>query len=1101
MLQSKRLSYLLVSILFIIFLFSSQPLFSQYFNVYRADASEYPTVKLFYNVHNGYLAVKEDKINFEDFSVKENGIDMQLFENLTQNLIRKCEYLEEGIPVSVAFVLDASATMKDPVSSGSGIKFDHAKEAAKLMADSINFEGGSEAAIVGFTSKVIYNNGWYSNRQELKDSIDRMVIGTTTDFNEVFESVSGKNGAKKDGAFKLFESAKENTRRIIIFLSDGKHESVGDPFRYEEFIQTSIENRITVFAVTFSGENYNDLRELSLRTGGDYFQPQSGYQLKEIYKQLFVELSSGKDKCWLEYTSPIACLTGNNTNEVVVEYSGLNEVLSSTVTYEPPVEKLKYIEAEKSLISFEKTPDKSRVIKVTSVNYAADVSFSVEPDDGNFELPAPMTFLKDKQASLIVKYLGVNPGAKEYDFIINGECPSPEIKLVICGGDAKSEHDFGDVSITSGSEQIVTLTNNGFNSISGILRLGGIDASKFSIKAGFESFDIGPGESHPARITFSPDIEGKIYKAWLKFDSDECGETQVDLIGNGVDQVLEFTVNPNPFGKQRVGSVSSEKEILIENIGTKDVVVENIKFADGSYNDNFQFSVDPLLDLPITLTSGQTHPIRVQFIPQNDNGIVYTDIVVRDETGIEVEGRLTGIGILPQIDADDRDFGQYNVGVSSPVQNVVIKNESKTEDLLIDKLTINNNPDGDFEFATGQVVNNLTVAMEDEINVDIIFTPQSGGSRSATLDIVHNAVVGDISGRDTYSVDLSGEGIGGAEVITLNPSTIECGTNKSILTVNNPTGNSIDVDLIIEENTSSAFSFDENSLVESKTITVNGAKEELNVYLIGGSEIGNPSAKITASSDGLGSDSEIINAIRRFDLKMEIANKTELTEGIYAPGSEMTIKFSTDVFSANLLAEANNFDLLIKANPEQMILPVGGESATISGVEIALVTPQEGREFRFSLDKSNLVGDKISGEITFNTLLFNIKKDEISAKLEFPEGPCVNSKEDAFEINIENCISEFRGGLLFDETGVSQIAPNPVGDAFTVNYAVGIDGEPTEIILYDSYGNLVIDIYSGLHEKGFFQTNVSTKNISNGQYFLIFNSGARHNIQKVMILK
>ncbi len=478
MLQSKLL------VLFSILLFTYTPAQSQYFNIYRADVGDYPKIKLFYNAHNGYYAVEEDDIEFSDFTLRDDGVDMALFEDGKQNLVRICEYLPEGIPISVVFMLDRSYSMGEPVAVGPGVKIDLAKEAAKKMLDSINFDGGSEAAVIGFSGKVTHNAGWKTTRQELKDSIDRIKIGTTTDFNEAFDSEEGKDGAFNDGAFQLFDDAKENTRRIIIFISDGKHESAVIPFRYEEFIQTSIEKRVTVFAVTFSGELNQDLRELSQRTGGQYFRPYSGSALDEIYRQLFAEVSSGAEKCWLEYTAPLACLAENNTKEIVVDYTGLNQPYSSTITYQAPEEKLKYLEVLDSEIIFEDAPNVSKSIKVTSHNSSMSVSFSIYPDDGNFELPPPATLSKDFQANLFIKYLGINPGPKEYDFMINGDCPSPEIKLKICGGTAPANYDFGDVSITASSEQTVAFTNDGFNSISGVVRLGGVDKDRFAVKAG-----------------------------------------------------------------------------------------------------------------------------------------------------------------------------------------------------------------------------------------------------------------------------------------------------------------------------------------------------------------------------------------------------------------------------------------------------------------------------------------------------------------------------------------------------------------------------------------------------------------------------------------
>ncbi len=548
---------------------------------------------------------------------------------------------------------------------------------------------------------------------------------------------------------------------------------------------------------------------------------------------------------------------------------------------------------------------------------------------------------------------------------------------------------------------------------------------------------------------------------------------------------------------QRVKSLSEIKEVFVTNTGDKEVVIENIRFSDSS-NPDFEFTTDPNIALPATIQSNETHSIFVRFSPQTE-GEKSIYIIVTDENDTEVQGELTGAGTLPQIYAEDKDFGSSDVNQAAPSQSIIISNDSQSEDLFIESIEITGTDASDFVFATTQTTTNLTIPQSGSISVEIIFTPSSSANKLASLDMIHNAVEGDISERVTYSVNLTGTGLA-SESLSLEPATMGCEIATSILTVHNPTGNSITVDLEIWDDTDNAFSFDENNLVVTKTITVSGEKEDLNVYLIGGGSSNNLSAQITASSQGLENASIIVQAERRDDIAMNITNKGELTEKVFLPNSTFSLQFDSDIFSESSQNDLSDFDLVISINPEQLILPIDARYVSILGNQVPLDS-RNGGELIFKLDKGDLSNDKITGEITFNTLLTNIDRDEIITVLEFPSDICLSSTEDRISLNVENCISQFRGGLTFDNTDLERIAPSPVGDMLSLHYSIGIDGIYTEINLYDSFGSLVENIYSGSHEEGYFNRSISTQKMHNGIYFLVFESGSKRTSQNLIILK
>jgi hypothetical protein len=83
---------------------------------------------------------------------------------------------------------------------------------------------------------------------------------------------------------------------------------------------------------------------------------------------------------------------------------------------------------------------------------------------------------------------------------------------------------------------------------------------------------------------------------------------------------------------------------------------------------------------------------------------------------------------------------------------------------------------------------------------------------------------------------------------------------------------------------------------------------------------------------------------------------------------------------------------------------------------------------------------------------------------------------------------------------MQEITPNPASSEFELNIGLGLDA-PTKVQIYDAMGGLVKTIVNKEMDKGEYELNVSTSNISNGVYFIRLESGPFTRVKKLVINK
>ncbi len=282
--------------------------------------------------------------------------------------------------------------------------------------------------------------------------------------------------------------------------------------------------------------------------------------------------------------------------------------------------------------------------------------------------------------------------------------------------------------------------------------------------------DLAPGEQRPLAISFRP-TEAKAYRASVVMRSAEgCPDLNLELVGEGVDQVLSW--NPRTLDGQhlRVGT-SAVHELQFRNDGAREVVLTELLVTP---SDEFGIVAVPgtevtrLVVPPATRDawSGEWRPgwasVRVFFRPAA-TGAREGALTFRTNLALKPEGniRLRCVGVGPDIQllpAGTLDFGKvayFEGGQPAQLQlrRFTIRNEGITSpqpdaesNLRLGTITVTPlNADtvpseftvilpSDYDAASGLVA----AAGRNMIRPAVRLAPQSVGSKRARVEIASN---------------------------------------------------------------------------------------------------------------------------------------------------------------------------------------------------------------------------------------------------------------------------------------------------------------------------------------------------------------------------
>jgi hypothetical protein len=216
--------------------------------------------------------------------------------------------------------------------------------------------------------------------------------------------------------------------------------------------------------------------------------------------------------------------------------------------------------------------------------------------------------------------------------------------------------DYGDVTVTSSSSQVFTISNTGTEDLvitDGVLS----DETNFSIDSNggtnpcgdVEPLTIGALDNCTVSVAFSPQSVGA-FTATITVTSNDTTNSPliIDLAGNGVSGPapnLAVTPASVDFGEVNVGDTPAV-EVTLANTGTDNLVVSGIALDNTAvYSLDETGGANPCGSLTPTIVAGDNCTVDVIFAPAEDGGPFNATVTIDSNTP-SVDVPLTGTGFL-----------------------------------------------------------------------------------------------------------------------------------------------------------------------------------------------------------------------------------------------------------------------------------------------------------------------------------------------------------------------------------------------------------------------------------------------------------------------
>jgi Abnormal spindle-like microcephaly-assoc'd, ASPM-SPD-2-Hydin/HYDIN/CFA65/VesB-like, Ig-like domain len=308
---------------------------------------------------------------------------------------------------------------------------------------------------------------------------------------------------------------------------------------------------------------------------------------------------------------------------------------------------------------------------------------------------------------------------------------------------------FGSVATGSSQTLQASLTNSGGSSVT--ISQAAFSGTGFNLSGLTLPLTLAAGKSTAFSVVFSPQSSGNA-SANLTLTSDGSNPTLVIPVSATATAAGSLAASPAsiPFGSVQVGSNSTQQATLTNSGGTS-VTVSQANVTGSA------FSLTGL-SLPLTLSAGQSFTFTVEFAPQSAGSASGSLALVSSAAGTAPSISLSGTGTATgqfSLTPTSLNFGSVTVG----------SNKSMTLTLGASgaSVTVSSASVSSPEFAISGSSLPLTIQAGQSATLNLIFTPQSSGTATATASFVTvgstTPVVASLTGSGAaaaqHSVDLS----------------------------------------------------------------------------------------------------------------------------------------------------------------------------------------------------------------------------------------------------------------------------------------------------------------------------------------------------------
>lgn len=322
----------------------------------------------------------------------------------------------------------------------------------------------------------------------------------------------------------------------------------------------------------------------------------------------------------------------------------------------------------------------------------------------------------------------------------------------------------------------VTLTNTGTGTLTiTAINKSGTNAADFTATGscvGASPVNVAPGASCTLSATFTPSATGT-RTATLTVASNAATNPAISVSGTG-SAVPVATVTLSrasvAFVTQTVGTTSPAQQVTVTNSGTAALTITQVASTPSP-----EFTATS--NCVGTINPGASCAISVTFAPAAAGARTGSLTITSNAASSPNAVALTGNGVLTAspiatVQSSAMAFPMTSVGVMSSGLNTTLTNTGNAP-LQISGVTIGGTNASEFRLASGNTCVVGSLAVGASCRLEVAFQPQSSGTKTATVQVAHNATGG------ATTVNVTGT------AATTTPSTPVTGGSSSALAPSN----------------------------------------------------------------------------------------------------------------------------------------------------------------------------------------------------------------------------------------------------------------------------------------------------------------------------
>jgi Abnormal spindle-like microcephaly-assoc'd, ASPM-SPD-2-Hydin len=345
----------------------------------------------------------------------------------------------------------------------------------------------------------------------------------------------------------------------------------------------------------------------------------------------------------------------------------------------------------------------------------------------------PLTLAAGQSTSFSVAFAPQTSGAASGNVAVTSNASNASLGIALAGTGvtpgsltaSPSSVSFGSVQTGNSQTASETLTNSGGSSVT--ITQATATGSGFSMSGITLPVTLAAGQSTSFSVAFAPQTSGAASGGVAITSNASNATMNIGLSGTGTTPgTLAATQSSLSFGSVQVSGSAAASE-TITNTGGSSVTITQVNVTGTGFS-------APGIDLPMTLTAGQSFTFSAMFAPQSAGAVTGSISVVSNASNASLAISLSGTGTAAgqlTISPTTLSFGSVTIGVGKSLTGSLSATGSS--------VTISSGTSSTSEFVLSGISFPLTIAAGQSASFTVTFTPQATGTASASATFASNA--------------------------------------------------------------------------------------------------------------------------------------------------------------------------------------------------------------------------------------------------------------------------------------------------------------------------------------------------------------------------